>query len=257
MIGFALGAAVAATGILFLNLACRGVWLPSLMIAVMGLLFASHPRLSKASASGWLVALFGVVALGVWIKANGPETIKPFREIARLMPVLLGALALPILVVFLRRNATAQPREVIYFPVAFVFLLAAWAIVYFSGGKGGADPMVRFFADVFGISMEQARMATIAVRKTIHFCVYGTVAWTAYRIANPRFDLRSAVLFGLGIALTFAIFDEWSQSGTTERSGSAWDVGLDMLGAASFLGVSVLRYRRNPQPAGLPGRLPS
>lgn len=116
--------------------------------------------------------------------------------------------------------------------------------------------MVRFAVETFGLTYEQAEIFVIVVRKTIHFVGYGIVALNALHLADLKFDIRWALLFALALALCMAVFDEWSQSAATYRSASLWDVGLDMLGATTFVGVSVLRYRRRLQPSTSVDRLP-
>jgi VanZ family protein len=65
----------------------------------------------------------------------------------------------------------------------------------------------------------------VAIRKTAHlleYAILGALAW--------RTDRRVAV--ALAIAALVAITDETRQSFTASRTGSPWDVGLDVLGAA-------------------------
>ncbi|HJP83767.1 MAG TPA: VanZ family protein [Fimbriimonadaceae bacterium] len=124
-----------------------------------------------------------------------------------------------------------------------LLLLMGWLVVHFSGSSGSPQPMSRFFLDWIGLTAAQAEFLVITIRKIIHFTFYGLLAWNAYRIgrASPR---GSAVGFALAMALIFALYDESHQLLATDRSGSPWDVGLDMFGATTFLGVSVLRYGR-------------
>ena len=103
--------------------------------------------------------------------------------------------------------------------------------------------MNRFFLDWLGLTQAQAEILVITIRKIIHFTFYGLLAWNAYRIARTS-PKASAVGFALAMALIFALYDESHQLLATDRSGSPWDVGLDMLGATTFLCVSVLRYGR-------------
>lgn len=74
----------------------------------------------------------------------------------------------------------------------------------------------------------------VLIRKASHVVVYailGALAWRA--------DRRWAVV--MGIALAVASTDEWMQSRAVDRSGTPWDVLLDLTGAA--IGVLAIRRR--------------
>ena len=237
----------------------RGVWLPLALIAVLGLLFAWHPRLSKCAASAWYIALFGFVEVFVWMRAVGPagrDTEKLLYRFAELLPPLTLAIAGVVLIVFLSKNWTAPPGQRLSWIPAVAILAVGWTIAYFSGGKGGADPKVLSMMDWFNLDESTARTLVIVIRKSLHFMVYGILALSAFRLANPASGRSLALVFGLLIALSLALFDELRQSTATNRTGSGWDVGLDMLGATTFLGVSVLRYGRRTQRNSAPTRLP-
>lgn len=76
-------------------------------------------------------------------------------------------------------------------------------------------------------------LLNIAVRKTAHLVVYGILAALTWRA-----DRRWAVV--LSVALLVAGTDEWLQSRTATRTGSPWDVALDLAGAS---GVRWLCHR--------------
>jgi VanZ family protein len=248
VIGFALGFGLALVGILAFGSLYRGFWIPLTLIVCLAACFHWHPRLSKAPGASWLLAFFALIGLAVWMKSVGPTPVGVFRRVAVLIPPVLALASTIFLAIFIRRNGVAPSKHVIYLPVAIIFCILGWAVLFFSGSKGGADPMLSLFMDRFGMSMAQADQWVYAVRKTIHFCAYGLIGLTSYRLANPKFDLRQAAIFGLLIALSFSAFDEFHQSTTTNRSASPWDVGLDILGATTFIGLSVLRYRHKAQP---------
>jgi len=222
--------------------------MPLGLSAAIGILCSLHRRLASALATPWLVAGFLFLSLAVWMRSMQPVPLRILQDFIKLVPSVCALFAVPLLIVMIRRNAIAPAAQVLYLPAAFLLFLLGLAIVYLSGGKGGADPMVRFFIQSFGLDEGSAHSAVILFRKSIHFFAYGSLGWAAYRLANPRFDLKSAALFGLGIAAAFAVFDEFRQTAATNRSGSFWDIGLDLLGCVTFVGVSVLRYHRKSQP---------
>lgn len=79
---------------------------------------------------------------------------------------------------------------------------------------------------------EIAQTVNIAIRKLGHIVAYGILGGLAWRA-----DRRVAV--GIAIALIVAVTDEWRQSLTLSRTGSPWDVLLDVAG--SWLGITAGR----------------
>jgi len=79
-------------------------------------------------------------------------------------------------------------------------------------------------------------MATIIVRKTIHFTFYGLMAWFAVLIgARLSSDRLRAMLFAALWTLAHSAFDEMRQNQTTSRTGTILDVLLDLTGVAFAL----------------------
>lgn len=119
-------------------------------------------------------------------------------------------------------------------------LIAVFAMLvgYFSSGRGGPDFIEHWLLSQ-GLSADQAHHFNIAFRKTVHFTFYGSVALTSL-IASLRAsnDLKASLRTALLAALALASFDELRQSGFAQRTGSAWDVLLDMAGGLTFVGLS-------------------
>lgn len=74
----------------------------------------------------------------------------------------------------------------------------------------------------------------VLLRKASHVVVYGILGALACR-ADRRWTVAMA------IALVVASADEWMQSQAANRTGTAWDVGLDLIGAS--IGVRWLCHR--------------
>lgn len=256
ILGFALGFAGLMLFLLVFNTLANGVILPVSFIGIVALLFIWHPRLGRSRSTAWLLATFALVGLGVWMLGAPPVPVPFFQRVAAPVPFCMFSLGAATLTLFFYRNRATESEQRLNVFCSIIFLLLAWTVFRFSGDEGGADGMVRFAMETFGLSYRQAEVLIIVVRKAVHFFGYGVVALNAFYLADPRCNHRQAAIFGLAIALTMGIFDEWSQSAATNRSASPWDVGLDMLGAASFVSVSVLRYRRRLQPSAPADRLP-
>lgn len=110
-----------------------------------------------------------------------------------------------------------------------------WLIALFSGDAGGADPMMRMFLN-FGLSPGAAEVAVVISRKTIHFVFYGLLAAFSYRATVVGGTPRSSMLtFAVVFPLLHAVFDETRQTFSHGRTGSFWDVLLDLAGMAFFL----------------------
>lgn len=87
----------------------------------------------------------------------------------------------------------------------------------------------------FGLSFSE--MVNVLVRKAAHIAEYSVLTYLAWRAHRA-----TAVPFV--IALVVASTDEWLQSRTVGRSGTPWDVLLDVCAAAVVLGLLWRRNRR-------------
>ena len=100
----------------------------------------------------------------------------------------------------------------------------------FSAGETGG-----LLDRLFGRPMPYA--VNVAIRKLAHLVGYGILGALAFRA-----DKRLAIAFG--VVLLVALADEYSQGLTRSRTGSPWDVLLDLTGAAlAIIGVPAVRAR--------------
>ena len=100
---------------------------------------------------------------------------------------------------------------------------------------------------LFGrISPETFDTVHFLIRKSAHVTEYGILGllwFRAWRGARPGFQWKWS-LAGIGMALATAITDEVHQSFVPSRGSSAWDVMLDVTGAALVQIVLWLLIRR-------------
>ena len=68
----------------------------------------------------------------------------------------------------------------------------------------------------------------VLLRKSAHVVVYGILGALAYRAERKW-------LLAMMIVLAVASADEWMQSRALNRTGTPWDVLLDVVGAASVI----------------------
>lgn len=205
------------------------VWL--LLVAVLALL-GLVPDLRAERIRLAIGVGFGSAFLLLWIK-SGDATLGNFG--AAMQRALIPALMAGTVVGFVASVWSLRHRPQVA-PWLAATLFCGLAVAYFSSSKGGPDPMHAAFMRWFSLDSAQADFAVLAVRKTIHFCFYGVTGWLAWKTARcGGAEVVPALWVGLGYAASLAVFDEFRQSSSPVRSGSAWDVLLDLAGVAFFL----------------------
>jgi VanZ family protein len=136
-----------------------------------------------------------------------------------------------------------------YAPLVFWIAL----ILFFSGSRGSVEetsgifrPLIEFFFP--SLTPEDIIFYYGYVRKFLHFTVYAILGFLAFRAISANSD-RSAfrtTLIALLISLAVALTDEYVQSLDPSRTGTLYDVAIDMAGAVSMiLVIYVLRSKRN------------
>lgn len=133
-------------------------------------------------------------------------------------------------------------------PVAALLGLTV-AVAYFSGGRGGADPFLRWLQE-HGMDERTAAAFVVIVRKSVHIGFYGCLALAARSalraVAAPsRRERWPAATFAW--VAGFAVFDEGRQALSAGRGSQVWDVLIDLAGAAAFILVADRTLRRPPR----------
>jgi len=157
----------------------------------------------------------------MWLLSNEQRT-----------PVAVLAAGLAFLVWFFR-SAKIANRVLWHLTIA---LLMCAGVGFLSGGQGGADWMTLFARKQLGLDLLAAEVAVKLFRKVFHFCFYGTFAFvlaTAFRRMDD--EPRAAAFAAVTVTATLASFDEGRQHWVVNRSGSPWDVLLDLAGAVTFV----------------------
>ena len=225
------------------------MWLPMLFgIAFYGLM-ACLPRISPQRRIG-ISLLFASISCFLWAASGALGFTATRLAVQHAFEVLLCVLGLAGLIVAFRRDEAGKPNII---PVV-VLMLFGWLISYFSSTHGGASPMVDWVMRHLGLGRHAADLLIIGVRKTIHVTFYGVVALTALAAANRNGTIIPAVRFAVLTTLTYASFDEIRQSTQAGRTGSAWDVLLDMAGASIALlivtSLATKKIARSPAKSG-------
>jgi VanZ family protein len=123
--------------------------------------------------------------------------------------------------------------------VAWLCVLAAFSTDVFSAEHTGSV-LEKVLRALFGeISRQWFDQIHFLIRKTAHFCSYGTLsafAFFSWRATFPAFKAWTIRWCGLALLLTLfaASADEFHQSFIPSRTASPRDVLLDMVGAIFF-----------------------
>lgn len=135
------------------------------------------------------------------------------------------------------------------------FFLWIGVIFFFSSQLGAASNTSRFIRPVLEWFFPAASAETITlyhtyVRKFAHFAAYAVLAFFAARVfwISPREVLRKYwYLFSFLTVVSIASLDELNQSLTTARTGSVYDILLDVSGGLTmiFVILAIRHFKKN------------
>jgi VanZ family protein len=134
-------------------------------------------------------------------------------------------------------------------------VVVTWALVIsaFSVDAFSADSTSRFIRPLLRWLFPDALPETLAslhfaVRKGGHVFEYGVLAVLTFRALqlSAAFSLGRATALVLGLVLAVASADETHQAMSQARTGSPWDVVLDLAGGAMAL-VLLAALLRSPK----------
>ncbi|HRF60014.1 MAG TPA: VanZ family protein [Fimbriimonadaceae bacterium] len=196
----------------------------------------------RLSWSGAYVCLFVLVWLVSKDPAPGQSVAWPWIAVGAGIALAGGPLWLSAFRTAEADRSAWRPARMLLATVA-VGLLVAW----FSGRRGGPEPMVEFFSGWWFLSPEAVERIVIGLRKSAHVLFYGSFAWLTARATvalAPKAPRARVVAFAVLFVLAHAVFDETRQAFTPGRTGTPWDVLLDLGG---MLAATLLldRPRRN------------
>jgi VanZ family protein len=111
-------------------------------------------------------------------------------------------------------------------------------IFYLSSPEGSFDQTSRFIGPLLhfffpGILPETQAIIHVLVRKCAHFVAYAVLAFLAVRafaVSASTVLREKRFLFALVLVVLIASLDELNQSFEVSRTGSIWDVLLDISG---------------------------
>ncbi len=136
--------------------------------------------------------------------------------------------------------------------IAYAPLLIWIGVIFFlSSSFGSFGETSRFIGPLLHFLFPDAAPETLrvyhgVVRKAAHVGIYAVLAVLALRAFNfhSTYNVRRAFIFTLLLVLGTASIDETNQSLSTSRSGTPWDVLLDLGGGLLGLVLGLTLYRR-------------
>jgi VanZ family protein len=123
---------------------------------------------------------------------------------------------------------------------AWLLVLLWTAVLWWLGGESGSlNATSRFLLPLLRWLLPDASVATLfsihsLLRKGAHVGGYGVLAFLTWRalVASTRTAALRPALLALAWVLSLATLDEIRQAHTAVRTGSPWDVALDLCGGA-------------------------
>ena len=222
-------------------------WLPVLFGIAVASVVWSQPWLKDAKLAGPFWASFASGTALTFCYSTTPVTTRFGSAIPKLSLAIGTAVFLLSFVLFIGRGLLPSKTKSIagwlLIPIA-----AGMIVGYVSGGLGGSNHMVKWFIAMFHLSQDQAENIVHIVRKSIHVSAYGMVGLSLFKGAMGGRTAKSRALgFAMLITLCLASFDEMRQTSAPNRTGSPWDVALDMSGSFAFVFLAALVTRSAPK----------
>lgn len=138
--------------------------------------------------------------------------------------------------------------------------LLIWVVIVLGlgSGMGAMNETSRFIRPLLEFLFPDALPETLTfyhgyIRKFAHFVEYAVLAFLAYRAFTPWRPFLAALI----LVVVVAVADETNQSFMDTRTGSAYDVLLDVFGGAAMLtAIWLVARRRLPKAADMPPAAP-
>ena len=144
--------------------------------------------------------------------------------------------------------STVLERELPYLGPLLVWM-AVIAVLSSDFGSSArtTDPVIRLIQKLLlggHARPETQLLLDTLLRKSAHLFEYVVLAFLACRWLHFQFPLPGFTLAAGGTAFAglYACLDEWHQLFVRSRSGSAWDVAIDLAGAA--IGAALFSWLR-------------
>jgi VanZ family protein len=131
------------------------------------------------------------------------------------------------------------------------FVAFAGVVLWLGSGDFGADHTAGYLGPLLewlfpDMPARDRWLLHVRIRKLAHSVEYGVLALLAFRAVFVSLDavIARIIAWALALVLLVAAVDESRQVLLPNRTGSAWDVGLDLLGAVIVLSLLFWWQRR-------------
>lgn len=222
------------------------MWMVFTLALVTGLVMRSWPNVR--SQVQWSLTVFYMAAYvatvgSAWVLGMDKTSLSPTlrslaqhaQVVAAVMAVGLGLLLAVLAVAYRKKSPWASVG------LAAVIICSS-LVAFFSGTRGAPGGSAAWLASFLHIGPAAADAIVHFARKTVHFVFFGSFAWFGLRAAQAAGASRGlAISSAFAFALSHACIDEWRQVSAPGRTGSAWDVLLDLSGMVVFVFLATRR----------------
>ncbi len=188
-----------------------------------------NAKWGPADGATWFGALVLSLTLASFVLTNESSALELTRRSKYIFATAMWVIAAFSCIGLARQ----KPRIWVWAVVGVVAILSISGTGH--GGSGGTLNIL----ERLGLSHAMAQALLMPLRKTIHFCFFGFVAWLGLKAS--KIEPLASKVAGLATALSFASFDELHQMGFASRSASIYDVALDMAGAIVVVSLTKVR----------------
>jgi VanZ like family len=129
--------------------------------------------------------------------------------------------------------------------------LCAFMILGLGGAEFGASQTSRFLFPALrwlypDLTISTYLVIQVWIRKTAHVTEYALLGFLAFRalFLSTHSALVRIALLAVGVAASVAATDEFRQSFLPQRTGTPWDVAIDVTAAVIAIGVALWVKRR-------------
>lgn len=145
-----------------------------------------------------------------------------------------------------------DPRKKQVMTAWVLVAVCIFVILVLGGAEFGASTTSRLLLPILRWLFPDLSIATyleliVWLRKAAHLTEYALLGLLAFRAVflSVENTLARVALLALSIAVLAAVSDEIHQTFLPERTGSIWDIALDVSGALAAIGFALWLKRRN------------
>jgi VanZ family protein len=207
------------------------------VVFVLVLGFAWGQSIYPMAFTVWSLSLVGIGAtipsLRIWMRSHLGIFFLPFDPVIGSLVIFGEVLKTDVF------DRSGFESESVKIGIGWLgVILLTLPLAFLSGSGGSAGGWTDQLREWFNLTPDQADLAVKIIRKTIHFCAYGTIAMTAYLATRSIQKGKPAIIVALVWGCAHGAFDELRQAQTPGRQGRIEDFMVDLAGMIVFLAVT-------------------